>query len=128
MLKRFAAGMFFCFLTALFPIYAEEGSNEKIEVTIAGEVVNPICYLDHNGKGEEHKSCAQAMAQNGFPIAILEDDTEFLYLAVTPDHKPADNQLQPFLAQRVQVQGKLMEGNGLTVIEVEKVEPAGYKE
>lgn len=118
----------FCFLFALvlFPLSAgaEEGTTEKIEVTIVGEVISPICYLDHSGRGAEHKACAESAAATGLPLALLEDDTEFLYLAVTPDHKPANTLLQSYLAQRVQVQGKLMEGNGLTVIEVEEVAPA----
>ena len=109
-------------------VRAEEGETsvtaEKIEVTIVGEVINPICYLDHNGRGLEHMSCAESSISTGIPLAILEDDTEFIYLAVTAEHKPANEQLHPFLAQRVQVQGKLMEGNGLTVIEVEQVKLA----
>lgn len=123
MLKR----LLLCFLFAwvLFPlsVRAEEGIAEKIEVTVAGEVINPVCYLDHNGKGSEHKACAESAAASGLPLALLEDDTEFLYLVVTPDHKSATEQMRPYIAQRVQVQGKLMEGNGLTIIEVEKVNP-----
>ncbi len=123
MLKRLSLG--FLFVLALFPLSAgaEAGTSEKIEVTIVGEVVNSICYLDHNGRGGEHKACADKATQAGLSLAILEDDTEFLYLAVTQDQKPASVLLQPYLAQRVQVQGKLLEGNGLTVIEVEKVTP-----
>ena len=124
MLKRLLFG--FLFVLALFPLSAgaEEGTTEKIEVTIVGEVISPVCYLDHNGKGAEHKSCAESAVASGLPLALLEDDTEFLYLVVTPDHKPATEQMRSYIAQRVQVQGKLMEGNGLTIIEVENVTPA----
>lgn len=123
MLKRLS--LVFLFTLALFPLSAgaEEGTTEKIEVTIVGEVISPVCYLDHNGKGTEHKACAESTTATGLPLALLEDDTEFLYLVVTPDHKPATEQMRPYLAQRVQVQGKLMEGNGLTIIEVEEVNP-----
>jgi len=124
MLKRLSLG--FLFVLALLPLSvgAEEGTTDKIEVTIAGEVISPVCYLDHNGKGAEHKACAESAAASGLPLALLEDDTEFLYLVVTPDHKSAAEQMRPYIAQRVQVQGKLMEGNGLTIIEVENVSPA----
>jgi hypothetical protein len=123
MLKR----LLLCFLFALllFPLSvgAEERITEKIEVTIAGEIISPVCYLDHNGKGSEHRACAESSVASGLPLALLEDDTEFLYLVVTPDHKPATEEMRPYIAQRVQVQGKLMEGNGLTIIEVENISP-----
>ena len=125
MLKQLSLGFLFALVLFSFSAGAEEGTTEKIEVTIVGEVISPVCYLDHNGKGAEHKGCAESATASGLPLAILEDDTEFLYLAITPDKKSADEQLRPFIAQRVQVQGKLMEGNGLTIIEVEKVNPIG---
>ena len=117
-------GTLVCFSFSPLAVRAQEDTMEKIEVTIVGEVINPICYLDHNGKGPDHIGCAESSMGAGLPLAILEDDTEFLYLAVTPDKKPANDQLRPFIAKRVQVQGKLMEGNGLTVIEIENVSAA----
>lgn len=102
----------------------QASTAEKIEVTIVGEVIEAVCYLDHGGRGQDHKACALSAAQAGLPVAILEDDTEFLYVAITPDHKPANGMLESYLAQRVEIRGNLIEGNGLTLIEVEEVKPA----
>ncbi len=116
----------FCLLRPAFSLAEQTppSTAEKIEVTIVGEVIEPVCYLDHGGRGQDHKACALSAAQLGLPVAILEDDTEFLYVAITPDHKPANGMLESYLAQRVEVRGKLIEGNGLTLIEVEEVKPA----
>lgn len=134
-MKRAFALLTFALLGAFFALHpqvssAEEAAQptaekaEKIEVTIVGEVVDTVCYLDHGAKGADHKACAVSCAESGLPVAILEDDTEFLYVAITPDHKPANGMLIPFMAQRVEVKGNLIEGNGLTLIEVKEIKPA----
>jgi len=83
--------------------------------TIKGEVVDLMCYLDHGARGEKHAECAQTCIKSGGPVGILTSNNE-LYLIVG-EHKPINDQLAPLAAKVVSVKGKVVERNGMKMIE-----------
>jgi hypothetical protein len=87
--------------------------------TIKGEVVDMMCYLDHGAKGEKHKGCAAKCIKSGGPVGILSG--EQLYLVIG-DHKPINDQLAEKAAQMVTVKGKVVERNGVKMIENAELE------
>jgi len=82
--------------------------------SIKGEVVDLMCYLDHGAKGEKHKGCAEKCIKSGGPVGLLSGDQ--LYLVVG-DHEPMNEQLAPKASQTVTVKGKVVERNGMKMIE-----------
>ncbi len=92
---------------------ADEKGAGKTE-TIKGEVVDLMCYLDHGAKGESHKSCAEMCIKSGGPVGILSGDQ--LYFIVG-EHKPINDQLAAKAAETVTVTGKVVERNGMKLIE-----------
>jgi hypothetical protein len=90
---------------------AESGAQNK---SVTGEVVDLMCYLDHGAKGEKHKSCAEKCIKSGGPVGILSG--EDLYLVIG-EHKPINDQLAAKAGQNVTLKGKVVERNGMKMIE-----------
>jgi hypothetical protein len=83
--------------------------------TIKGEVVDLMCYLDHGARGEKHKGCAEKCIKSGGPVGLLTADNQ-LYLVIG-EHQPINDQLAPKAAQTVTLKGKVVERNGMKMIE-----------
>lgn len=92
------------------------GAEEKggKTVTMTGEVVDLMCYLDHGAKGEKHKGCAEKCIKSGGPVGLVSGDSVYLLIG---DHEPINDQLAPKAAQTITVTGKLVERNGMKMIE-----------
>ena len=82
--------------------------------TLKGEIVDLMCYLDHGAKGDKHKGCAEKCIKGGGPVGLLSG--EQLYLVVG-DHEAINEQLAPKAAQTVTLKGKVVERNGMKMIE-----------
>ncbi len=88
--------------------------------TIQGEVVDMMCYLDHGAKGEKHAGCAKTCIESGSPVGVLTKEGQ-LYLVVG-EHKPMNDKLAPLAAKTVTLKGKVVERNGVKMIENAEVE------
>jgi hypothetical protein len=93
---------------------AEEKAAAKTE-TLKGEVVDLMCYLDHGAMGEKHKGCASKCIKSGGPVGLLTAD-HHLYLVVG-EHKTMNDVLADKAAQTVTLKGKVVERNGMRMIE-----------
>lgn len=87
--------------------------------SITGEVVDLMCYLDHGAKGDKHKGCAEKCIKSGGPVGLLSG--EDLYLVIG-DHKPMNDELAAKAAQTVTLKGKVVEKNGMKMIENAELE------
>ena len=82
---------------------------------VTGEVVDMMCYVDHNGVGEKHgQSCGAKCIKSGGPVGILSDGKAYL---VVGEHKPINNQLAEYCGKSITVKGKLAERGGIAMIE-----------
>lgn len=97
---------------------AEEPGKEKLdaaaEKTVTGEIVDLMCYADHNATGDKHASCAAEYIKGGGPVAILIDGKAYL---VVRDHKPMNDQLADYAGKTVTLKGKLASNGGIPMIE-----------
>ena len=97
---------------------AEEPGKEKLdaaaEKTVTGEIVDLMCYADHNATGEKHASCAARCIKHGGPVAILSDGKAYL---VVGDHKPMNDQLAEYAGKTVTLKGKLASNGGIAMLE-----------
>lgn len=83
--------------------------------TVTGEVVDLMCYLDHGAKGEKHAGCAETCIKSGGPVGLLTADNQ-LYLVVG-EHKPMNDELAPLAAKTITLKGKVVERDGMKMIE-----------
>lgn len=107
-------------LTAV-PAFAHEGEKHEDQaatskqITVTGEVVDLVCYIDHGATGAGHADCAQKCIKMGLPVGIKTDKGE-TYMLVG-EHKPINAKLAPLAAKTITVKGKAVERDGLRMIE-----------
>lgn len=106
-----AAGMF-----TLRAKAADAGETKSIK----GEVVDLMCYLDHGAKGDKHAGCAKKCISAGGPVGILTSDDQ-LYLIIG-EHEPMNDKLAEHAAKTITVKGKVVERNGMKMIENAEIE------
>src|SRR5215813_7092320 len=93
----------------------EHGNDAAASKEVTGEVVDMMCYVDHNAVGEKHgQSCGAMCIKNGGPVGIVSDGKAYL---VVGEHKPINDELAEYCGKNVTVKGKLAERGGIAMIE-----------
>ena len=93
----------------------EHGSDTAASKEVTGEVVDMMCYVDHNAIGEKHgQSCGAKCIKNGGPVGIVSEGKAYL---VVGEHKPINDQLADYCGKSITVKGKLAERGGIAMIE-----------
>src|SRR5262249_57501224 len=80
---------------ALSPVaFAAEQGKENLDASgskeITGEVVDMMCYVDHNAMGDKHSGCAAKCIKGGGPVGIVSHGKPYLIFGV---HNPINDQL-----------------------------------
>ncbi len=81
---------------------------------VTGEIVDMMCYVDHNAMGEKHAACAEKCVKSGGPVGILSDGKAYLVVGA---HKPMNDELAPFAGKTVTLKGKLATNGGVSMLE-----------
>ena len=93
----------------------EHGAEAGASKELTGEVVDMMCYVDHNGVGEKHgQSCGAKCIKSGGPVGIVSDGKAYL---VVGEHKPMNDQLAEYCGKTVTLKGKLAERGGIAMLE-----------
>jgi hypothetical protein len=97
---------------------AQEHEHEKDAAAskeVTGEVVDMMCYVDHNAVGEKHgQSCGAKCIKSGGPAGIVSEGKAYL---VVGEHKPINDQLAEYCGKNITVKGKIAERGGIAMIE-----------
>lgn len=115
--KVFAVIVIASFATAPLALAHDEHgkSDAATEKTVTGEIVDMMCYLDHNAIGEEHgKSCGAKCIKNGGPVGIVDNGKAYL---VVGEHKPINDELADSCGKTITLKGKLAERGGIAMLE-----------
>jgi hypothetical protein len=93
----------------------EHGNDVAGSKEVTGEVVDMMCYVDHNAVGEKHgQSCGAKCIKNGGPVGIVSDGKAYL---IVGEHKPINDQLAEYCGKDITIKGKLAERGGIAMIE-----------
>src|ERR1700720_4042516 len=93
----------------------EHGKDAAATKEVTGEIVDMMCYVDHNAVGESHgQSCGAKCIKNGGPVGIVSEGKAYL---VVGEHKPINEQLAEYCGKNITVKGKLAERGGIAMIE-----------
>ena len=93
----------------------EQGSDTAASKEVSGEIVDMMCYVDHNAIGEKHgQSCGAKCIKSGGPVGIVSDGKAYL---VVGEHKPMNDQLAEYCGKTVTLKGKMAERGGIAMIE-----------
>ena len=95
--------------------HGKEDLSASAEKSVSGEVVDMMCYVDHNAMGEKHgQSCGAKCIRSGGPVGIVSDGKAYL---VVGEHRPINDQLADYCGKTVTVKGKMAERGGMAMIE-----------
>src|SRR6184192_4494608 len=93
----------------------EHASDTSASKTVTGEIVDMMCYVDHNAVGEKHgQSCGAKCVKSGGPVGIVSDGKAYL---VVGEHKPMNDQLAEYCGKTITLKGKLADRGGVAMIE-----------
>jgi hypothetical protein len=93
----------------------EHGSDTAASRQVTGEVVDMMCYVDHNAVGEKHgQSCGAKCIRSGGPAGIVSEGKAHL---VVGEHKPMNDQLVDYCGKTITLKGKMAERGGIAMIE-----------
>jgi hypothetical protein len=93
----------------------EHGSDAAASKEVTGEVIDMMCYVDHNAVGEKHgQSCGAKCIKGGGPVGIVENGKAYL---VVGEHKPMNDQLAEYCGKTVTLKGKVAERGGIAMLE-----------
>jgi hypothetical protein len=93
----------------------EHGTDTAASKEVTGEIVDMMCYVDHNALGEKHgQSCGAKCVKNGGPVGIVSDGKAYL---VVGEHKPMNDQLAEYCGKTITLKGKMADRGGIAMIE-----------
>jgi hypothetical protein len=93
----------------------EHGSDAAASKEVTGEVIDMMCYVDHNAVGEKHgQSCGAKCIKSGGPVGVVENGKAYL---VVGEHKPMNDQLAEYCGKTVTLKGKMAERGGIAMLE-----------
>jgi hypothetical protein len=115
---KLAVTLAFTAALAVSPLaLAEEAPKEKSDAAtkeVTGEIVDIMCYVDHNAMGEQHASCGEKCIKGGGPVGIVSDGKAYLVVGA---HKPMNDELAPLAGKTVTLKGKMASNGGLAMLE-----------
>ena len=93
----------------------EHSGDAGASKEVTGEVVDMMCYVDHNAVGEKHgQSCGAKCVKSGGPVGIVSDGKAYL---VVGEHKPMNDQLAEYCGKTITLKGKMAQRGGIGMIE-----------
>ncbi|HSU85967.1 MAG TPA: hypothetical protein VLI42_04475, partial [Chthoniobacterales bacterium] len=97
---------------------AQEQGKESLDASatkeVTGEIVDMMCYVDHDAKGEKHANCGEKCIKGGGPVGIVSDGKAYLVVGA---HKPMNDELAPLAGKTVTLKGKMASNGGMTMLE-----------
>ena len=117
-LKVVVAAGFISALASSPLLLAQEHGKDSLDASaskeITGEVVDMMCYLDHDARGDGHAGCAAKCIKGNGPVGIVSDGKAYL---IVGDHKPMNDALAEFAGKTITVRGKMAERGGIAMLE-----------
>src|SRR5438874_12991360 len=94
--------------------HGKENLSAGAEKTVTGEIVDMMCYIDHNAVGADHgQSCGAKCIKDGGPVGIVGDGKAYL---VVGEHKPMNDQLAEYCGKTVTLKGKAADRGGIAML------------
>jgi len=91
--------------------------------SIIGRIVDSSCLALGEGVSGDHAACAIRCIRGGAPIAIVEDGTGSVYIAVGAQGKSVSDMLLPLVGRRSELFGTIARPGGTQLFVVEEAVP-----
>ncbi|MEP6603688.1 MAG: hypothetical protein ABJB69_07065 [Spartobacteria bacterium] len=94
--------------------HGKDALDASASKEVTGEVVDLMCYLDHNAMGDKHSACGTKCIKGGGPVGIVSSGKAYI---VVGEHKPINDQLADSCGKTITLKGKVSERDGLAMLE-----------
>ena len=94
--------------------HGKDDLNANASKEVTGEVVDLMCYVDHNAMGDKHAGCGNKCIKGGGPVGIVENGKAYLLVG---EHKPINDQVADMCGKTITVKGKVAERGGIAMLE-----------
>ena len=115
---KLAVTLAFTAALAIAPLaLAQAPAKEKSDAAtkeVTGEIVDMMCYVDHNAIGAKHANCGEKCIKNGGPVGIVSEGKAILVVGA---HKPMNDELAPLAGKTVTLKGKMASNGGVAMLE-----------
>ncbi len=114
---KLAVTLAFTAALAAAPLALAEEAPAKADAAtkeVTGEIVDMMCYIDHNAMGEKHASCGEKCIKGGGPVGIVSEGKAYLVVGA---HKPMNDELAPLAGKTVTLKGKMASNGGMSMLE-----------
>lgn len=92
------------------------------EVTVRGEIIDSVCFIKMGSRGADHLDCAQTCADNGIPLALLEEGTdELIWLASSESMQSPNSDLKAHASHTVEITGEYAERGGVKILVISEI-------
>lgn len=109
-------------VVAGWQINEAQAADQPVAEIISGEVISYCNFLARGNRGEENKEVGTFLVEKkGLPVAILEDGTEQVYVAILKGNQSANKKLGPLMGMKVNAKGFVYRHNGANLIEIQIV-------
>jgi hypothetical protein len=120
--RAVAAALALVLATAAGAPAAPAPSDAPRDTVLRGEVVEAPCFVIGGRRGDGHRQCALMGARSGESLGVLDDQTKLLFVVVQDlTAEPQPNPLLPYVAQRVEARGTVVERGGINGIVIRQV-------
>tara|TARA_B100001245_G_C22857517_1_gene412261 strand:+ start:979 stop:1353 length:375 start_codon:yes stop_codon:yes gene_type:complete len=92
------------------------------QVTVRGEVIDSVCFIKSGASGSGHRGCAQTCADNGVPLALLEEGTDqLIWLASSASMQSPNADLKAHASHTVEITGEYAERGGAKILVISEI-------
>jgi hypothetical protein len=92
------------------------------EVTVRGEIIDSVCFIKMGARGSDHRDCAQTCADNGIPLALLEEGTDqLIWLASSASMQSPNADLKNHASHTVEITGEYAERGGVKILVISEI-------
>jgi len=96
-------------------------SNATKEVMIKGRVIDPVCLITMDMKGEGHRECALRCAKAGENLAIMDEKGKIYPILPGEAFTNPNDPVLDHVEKQVIVKGTLIEKGGISYIVIKNV-------
>ena len=92
------------------------------QVTVRGEIIDSVCFIKSGARGSDHRGCAQTCADNGIPLALLEEGTDqVIWLASSASMESPNADLKAHASHTVEITGEYAERGGAKILVISEI-------
>ena len=108
-------------LAAALAVPVAAAALDKV-ASLSGELVDMVCFMKHDGKGEKHAKCAQMCVKGGAPLGMLTAEGQVYLLVNEHGNEKPFAEAKLLAGGNAKVTGLIVKRGGVQAIIVAKVE------